>query len=211
MKGEAKQTPPAYSGQGVPSAESILDAAEKLMAARGYDATSVAAVCRDSSLPVGSFYHHFGSKAGVLSAVMQRGVSRFYEEMAEVVPPGETAEERMRLYYERAPELMLRNVSYLRILHRSLSGSDNAAWQLGRNTHQFVSEALAGVIEPVAVMAGVEDPAALARSLGLFSSTYASGAVMMSAYEQERLEEIMAPLYDLVRTKISAAAQVSVS
>ncbi|MFD4788913.1 TetR/AcrR family transcriptional regulator [Streptomyces sp. NPDC058459] len=187
----------------------ILDAAENLMAARGYEATSVSALCQASGFPVGSVYHHFGSKAGVFRAVMQRGVSRLSAEMATVVPPGDTPQERMRLYFERAPELMLRDVSYLRILHRSLSGSDNSAGALGRDTHEFVSASLAEVTEPVAAQAGASDPAALAKSLGLFSSTYASGAVMIAGYEKGRLEAIMAPLHDIARTKIDAEARVS--
>lgn len=209
MSAEVRRPALAYSGQGAPSAEAILDAAEELMAARGYDATSVSALCQASGFPVGSVYHHFGSKAGVLGAVMRRGLSRFSAEMTEAVPRGNKPEDHMRLYFERAPELMLRNISYLRILHRSLSGSDNSAGELGRETHEFVSSALAEVIEPVAVQAGARDPAALAKSLGLFSSTYASGAVMIAGYDRARLEAVMAPLHDMVRTKIAAAARVS--
>lgn len=56
----------------------ILDVAERLMSGDGYDRTSIVAVCRESGLPVGSIYHHFGSKAGLLAAVMERWGRRFF-------------------------------------------------------------------------------------------------------------------------------------
>ena len=60
------------------SKDAILDAAEMLMARVGYDKASISQICRESKLPVGSIYHHFGSKAGLLSAVIERGVGRFF-------------------------------------------------------------------------------------------------------------------------------------
>lgn len=45
----------------------------------------------------------------------------------------------MRIQYARALELMLLNVLYMRIIHRSLSSNADFARELGRNTHGFVS------------------------------------------------------------------------
>src|SRR4051812_6996541 len=64
--------------QGVRSREEILDAAERLMGARGFAGTSISALAGASGLPPSSIYWHFGSKAGVLSAVMERGSKRFF-------------------------------------------------------------------------------------------------------------------------------------
>ena len=59
------------------SREEILDAAARLMAARGYDGTSISALAKESGLPASSIYWHFASKEGVLKAVMERGAARF--------------------------------------------------------------------------------------------------------------------------------------
>jgi AcrR family transcriptional regulator len=64
--------------QGEQSRELILDATERLMATRGYAATSINDIRKACGLPPSSIYWHFGSKEGVLAAVMQRGADRFF-------------------------------------------------------------------------------------------------------------------------------------
>jgi AcrR family transcriptional regulator len=64
--------------QGEASRESILDATEQLMATRGYAATSISDIRKACGLPASSIYWHFGSKEGVLAAVMERGADRFF-------------------------------------------------------------------------------------------------------------------------------------
>ena len=64
--------------QGEQSRELILDATERLMATRGYAATSISDIRKACGLPPSSIYWHFGSKEGVLAAVMQRGANRFF-------------------------------------------------------------------------------------------------------------------------------------
>ncbi|WP_101946735.1 TetR/AcrR family transcriptional regulator [Mycobacterium sp. 3519A] len=64
--------------QGQQSRELILDATERLMATRGYAATSINDIRKACGLPPSSIYWHFGSKQGVLAAVMQRGADRFF-------------------------------------------------------------------------------------------------------------------------------------
>ena len=64
--------------QGENSRELILDATERLMGTRGYAATSISDLCKACGLPASSIYWHFGSKEGVLAAVMERGAARFF-------------------------------------------------------------------------------------------------------------------------------------
>lgn len=70
--------------QGAESREQILDVAEALMAERGVSATSISALTKASGLPASSIYWHFGSKDGVVVAVMERGARRFF---ASLAPP----------------------------------------------------------------------------------------------------------------------------
>jgi AcrR family transcriptional regulator len=64
--------------QGEQSRELILDATERLMATRGYAATSISDIRKACGLPPSSIYWHFGSKDGVLAAVMERGAERYF-------------------------------------------------------------------------------------------------------------------------------------
>src|SRR6478736_2482228 len=64
--------------QGEQSRALILDATERLMSTRGYAATSISDIPKACGLPPSSIYWHFGSKEGVLAAVMERGADRFF-------------------------------------------------------------------------------------------------------------------------------------
>jgi AcrR family transcriptional regulator len=58
--------------RGVKSRELVLDAAERVMAEHGYDGASVERVVEETGIPKSSVYHYFGSKDGILLAVMER-------------------------------------------------------------------------------------------------------------------------------------------
>jgi AcrR family transcriptional regulator len=55
----------------------ILDAARRLALRDGPRATSIAAIARESKAPVGTLYHRFGSRDGVLAAAWLRALERF--------------------------------------------------------------------------------------------------------------------------------------
>src|SRR5947208_1552072 len=57
--------------------DAILDAARARVLADGPRAASVAAIAADSGAPVGTLYHRFGSRDGVLAAVWLRAIERF--------------------------------------------------------------------------------------------------------------------------------------
>ena len=49
----------------------ILKAAEDTFAQTGYDATGVAAICREAGVSKGAFYHHFESKQDIFLQLLQ--------------------------------------------------------------------------------------------------------------------------------------------
>lgn len=67
--------------RGSRSRERILDVASRLMADRGYAATSIAQICDAAGLPPSSLYWHFGSKEELLGAVMERGAERWFADL----------------------------------------------------------------------------------------------------------------------------------
>lgn len=73
-----ERVPTKRQQQGEQSREQILDATEKLMGTRGYAATSISDIRKACGLPASSIYWHFGSKDGVLAAVMERGAQRYF-------------------------------------------------------------------------------------------------------------------------------------
>lgn len=69
--------------RGVRSRELVLDAAERVMAEDGFEAATLARVVTESQIPMSSVYHYFGSKDGILLAVMERGAERFFADLPD--------------------------------------------------------------------------------------------------------------------------------
>ncbi|MCV7172864.1 MULTISPECIES: TetR/AcrR family transcriptional regulator [Mycolicibacterium] len=95
--------------QGQTSRAHILDVTERLMATRGYAATSISDIQRACGLPPSSIYWHFGSKEGVLAAVMERGAERFFAAIpdAGAATPPEQLEATARLLAQHPDFLRL--------------------------------------------------------------------------------------------------------
>jgi AcrR family transcriptional regulator len=111
------------------SREEILDVAARIMAERGYAATSLSVLSRETGLPKSAVYHHFRSKAGLLSAVMARGAEEFFAAMRRAQaggPEGGTPRERLTWYLLRTGEVFLARPEFLR-LHLLLIMSTEAA------------------------------------------------------------------------------------
>jgi AcrR family transcriptional regulator len=68
----------------------ILDAAGELFAERGYDATSVAAICVRAGVTKGAFYHHFASKQAVFLQLRDRWLAPLEAQLTEARDPHET-------------------------------------------------------------------------------------------------------------------------
>jgi AcrR family transcriptional regulator len=67
--------------RGVKSRELVLDAAERVMAQDGFEAATLTRVVQEAGIPMSSVYHYFGSKDGILLAVMERGAKRFFADL----------------------------------------------------------------------------------------------------------------------------------
>ena len=118
--------------QGDQSREEILDAASRLMAARGYDGTSVSALAKESGLPASSIYWHFGSKEGVLKAVMERGAAHFAAVTSpQDLPLAGSPAEKVAWMLERAARIIEDSPEFLRLqtilLLSAPTGEANAA------------------------------------------------------------------------------------
>ena len=61
--------------KGSPAKEKLLDAAQRLMLAKGFTATTVDEICETAKLTKGSFFHYFDSKDDLGQVVLDRFVS----------------------------------------------------------------------------------------------------------------------------------------
>jgi len=80
----ATRTEVTPNRRGARSRELVLDAAERVMAEHGFEAATVARVVAEAGIPMSSVYHYFGSKDGILLAVMERGADRFFADLPDL-------------------------------------------------------------------------------------------------------------------------------
>jgi AcrR family transcriptional regulator len=102
--------------RGTRSREAVLDAAERLMAEHGYEAATVARLVEEAGIPPSSIYHYFGSKEGVLLAVMERGAERFFEAVPRMDRRVGLRREHLETFVETAAATLERHPDFLRIL-----------------------------------------------------------------------------------------------
>lgn len=114
--------------QGEESRELILDATERLMATKGYAATSISDIRKVCGLPPSSIYWHFGSKEGVLSAVMERGATRFFAAIPTWQTAGEPAAQKLATVMSVTAGLLSQHPEFLRLFYMlSLERSEDPA------------------------------------------------------------------------------------
>ncbi len=112
----ATKTEVTPNRRGTRSREAVLDAAERLMAEKGYEAATVAALVDEAGIPPSSIYHYFGAKEGVLLAVMERGADRFFEALPEVDRRVGSRTEHLRTLVETSAATLEQHPDFLRLL-----------------------------------------------------------------------------------------------
>lgn len=133
----------ANNKRGRRSREEILDVASRLMAERGYAATSIAALSAETGLPKSAIYHHFRSKGGLASAVMARGAYDFFRAMAEAQadPPRTRApRELLNWYLQRTGEVFMARSEFLRLHLILLMSAEAAETEVGAIIEQVRSD-----------------------------------------------------------------------
>ena len=163
--------------RGTRSRELVLDAAQSLMSEHGYQAATVAALVERAGIPASSIYHYFGSKEGVLLAVMERGAERFFAEL----PIGDrrvgSRLEHLRALVQTSAATLSRHPDFLRILVVM------AAQPLGAGegeVHVVVNRvrelALVRLREQMRIVFGVDPRSAAADALARFALAAFDGA-----------------------------------
>ena len=112
----ASRTVVTPNRRGMKSRELVLDAAERVMATDGFEAATVARVVAESGIPMSSVYHYYGSKDGILLAVMERGAERFFADLPDPDRRVGPAAEHLRQVVATAVATLERHPSVLRLL-----------------------------------------------------------------------------------------------
>jgi AcrR family transcriptional regulator len=139
------------------SAERILQTALQLFSEKGYDATAVREICEASGITKPTLYHFFGSKEGVLQALVNSGFEEFTSTVRSSLETSGTLRER------------------LKVVARSLFDSARTKPHLWRFVHSVVWAPPGTAVQPprcsefyegvVALLSGAADDAVAAGEL----------------------------------------------
>ena len=182
--------------RGARSRELVLDAAERIMAAEGYEAAALARIVEESEIPISSVYHYFGSKEGVLLAVMERGAERFFD----LVPEADTLIEDPLTHLSRLVqnvcEALEQESSFLRLV---VVMAAQPPLDEGARAQQVVGQvrdlAIARLRRQFEIVFGMKAGSAAARDLARFALASFDGAfIAWQADPSIRMKDLLRQL-----------------
>ena len=116
LSGMSTRTDVRPNRRGMRSRELVLEAAERVMAEDGFEAATLARVVKEAGIPLSSVYHYYGSKDGILLAVMERGAERFFAGLPDSDRRIGGPTRYLATVIETATETLERHPNFLRLL-----------------------------------------------------------------------------------------------
>ena len=99
------------------SAERILSTALDLFAMKGYDATSVREICEAAGITKPTLYHFYGSKDGVLQALLSGGFAQYRTLLEDALATPGTFRERVKVVARALFASATRQPRFWRFMH----------------------------------------------------------------------------------------------
>ena len=99
----------------------ILDAAVRVFAAQGYEASRVGDIAKDAGVAYGLVYHYFGSKDAVLDAVFREAWGRLLAAVAVAEQTGADAPEQLSLVVKIVLRTWRDDPNLVRLLVREIT------------------------------------------------------------------------------------------
>lgn len=172
--------------RGARSREQLLDAAERLMAEKGYAATPVSAICKAAGVPVTSLYWHFGSKDGLLATVMERGADRWFAALPRWEDLKGSQETHAEALQTQGADAVAANPDFLRLFYSlAIEGQgDPVAGEIVRRVRGHALAYFQSAIEHLlASLCDAETAQAAAADLARFAVAYSDGCFFAAQLE----------------------------
>ena len=182
--------------RGLRSRELVLDAAERVMAGEGFEAATIARVVEASGVPLSSVYHYYGSKDGLLLAVMERGAQRYFADLRVPDHRLGPAVEHLREVVSAAARALERHPDFLRLLLVfALQPPTDATGEVADVVARVRGQALATLRGQVALAFGDDRRSRRTDRLARFALAAFDGAfVACQADRGATLDRLLQPL-----------------
>jgi len=191
----------------------ILAAARSLVSSRGYDGMLISELSARSGLPASSIYYHFGSKLGVLGALLERT----FEELHASFPSpssfdGHEPVERFELWFAAACAALDQRPDYLRLLLAVSTGSHVDIDPVREIVHRIRAYALASWVDaltPIFAPDGGGPDDELIEQLAVIGRAMTDGLSVGTSFEGTTHGAMVAPFVALIRSLAAQRAQVT--
>ncbi|MBN1636932.1 MAG: TetR/AcrR family transcriptional regulator [Deltaproteobacteria bacterium] len=94
----------------------ILDAAEDLFAAKGFDATTVQEISNAARINKAMIYYYFKDKEGLLYAVVERTISHITDAITTYLDEADIAAEDMGAFLDFYIDFLAQNTNFVRLM-----------------------------------------------------------------------------------------------
>lgn len=125
----------------------ILDATLALAAKGGYEAVQMRAVAEKAEVAVGTLYRYFPSKVHLLVSALAREFRRLDQRTERSSPPGDTAQERMKVVVDGITKAMQRDPNLTEAMTRAFMFADasvaNEVEEVGFLMDRIIARAIA--------------------------------------------------------------------
>lgn len=182
--------------RGVKSRELVLDAAERVMAEEGFEAATVARVVEEAGIPLSSVYHYYGSKEGILLAVMERGAERFFADLPDPDRRLGRPVEHLRRVVLAAVGRLEEHPSFLRLLVVfAVQPPGGGSGEVDAVVDRVRELALKRLRKQISIAFGDDPRSALVTRLARFALAAIDGAFVASQADRRvTAEELLLPL-----------------
>ncbi|MEV5835938.1 TetR/AcrR family transcriptional regulator, partial [Nocardia sp. NPDC052112] len=164
-----------------------------IMAQHGYAGATIPRIVAAAGIPLSSIYHYFGSKEGLLYAVMERGGSRMAETIA-AAPPDADPLSALTMLIDQLRE----NIeAYPHFFNLVLTTIDTAAGtkakpaQLARDLRDL---GLTLLRSQIATVLDIDPKSEAAEHMARFARATIDGALLAERGDQVPLQQTLAPL-----------------
>ena len=105
----------------------VLDAALQLFADKGFAATSVREIVLKAGLSKPALYYHFGSKEGLLRAIVDQAFAEFEERVCHSVDTAGDARDALIKFTEACFEMATKRPQFTALIYQVIFGSEGGS------------------------------------------------------------------------------------
>ncbi|RPI55307.1 MAG: TetR/AcrR family transcriptional regulator [Acidobacteria bacterium] len=183
------------------STERILSTALDLFAIKGYDATAVREICEAAGITKPTLYHFFGSKDGVLQALVQSGFQQYRALVKAAIDTPGTFRQRVKVLARSVFESASRTPRFWRFMHSVIWAPPGTAPSQAESCTEFydgVVGALAAAAEEAVARGEIAAGPIEARMLIVMGSISEAATGYVIAGKPELTPELADQIVDTI-------------